>query len=81
MAGPNLAGIVGRRIGGDPAFHYSPVLRKPHADGRAWTPESLDALLADPEGFFPGMWMTMRPLLDPGDRKTLVRFLADPNSR
>jgi hypothetical protein len=32
MAGPNLARLVGRRVGSDPRFDYSPVLRKAAAE-------------------------------------------------
>jgi cytochrome c2 len=28
MSGPNLAGLIGRKVGSDPAFDYSPALRK-----------------------------------------------------
>ena len=28
LPGPNLTGVIGRQVGGDPAFDYSPVLRK-----------------------------------------------------
>jgi hypothetical protein len=37
LPGPNLSGVVGRTIGGDAAFDYSPVLRKAREDGLRWT--------------------------------------------
>jgi cytochrome c len=80
-AGPNLHGLIGRRIGGDSRFDYSPVLQQAAADGRTWTRETLDRFLTDPEGMFPGMWMTARGVAAPADRKALVDFLADPASR
>jgi cytochrome c len=81
MAGPNLAGLLGRRVGGDPGFDYSPVLREAAAEGRTWSRESLDRFLADPLGMFPAMWMTARGVADPGDRAALLRFLTEPASR
>ena len=81
MAGPNLAGLIGRKVAGDPNFDYSPVLRQARDAGRVWTPETLDTFLADPEGMFPAMWMSALPLANPADRRALVRFLSDPNSR
>ncbi|MCC7346711.1 MAG: c-type cytochrome [Variibacter sp.] len=81
MAGPNLAGLAGRRIAGDPQFDYSPVLRQAGASGERWTAERLDAFLADPEAMFPGMWMTARGVREPDDRRALVRFLVDQPAR
>jgi cytochrome c len=81
MPGPNLAGLIGRKVAGDPAFDYSPVLRQARLEGRVWTREALDSFLADPEDMFPGMWMSGRPIKDDAERLALVRFIADPASR
>jgi cytochrome c len=81
MPGPNLAGVVGRTIGGDDAFDYSPVLRKARDDGLRWDVERLEKFLADPAEMFPGLWMSMRGIEDAGERQALVRFLAAPASR
>jgi cytochrome c len=81
MAGPNLAGLIGRKVAGDAAFDYSPVLRQARDEGRTWTPEMLDAFLADPEAMFPAMWMSARGIKDAAERRALARFIADPASR
>ena len=81
LPGPNLSGLIGRKVGGDPAFDYSPVLRKANADGLRWDAERLNRYLADPEQMFPGLWMSFGGVEDPADRAALVRFLSDPNSR
>jgi cytochrome c len=81
LPGPNLSGVLKRNIGGDPAFDYSPVLRKAHDDGLRWDPSRLEGFLADPAGVFPGLWMSMRGIEDAAERQALVRFLADPASR
>jgi cytochrome c len=81
MPGPNLAGLIGRKVAGDPAFDYSPVLRQARLEGRVWTREALDSFLADPEGMFPGMWMSGRPIKKDAERHALARFIADPASR
>lgn len=78
LPGPNLAGLIGRRIGGDPAFDYSPVLRKAHDEGLRWDAARLEAFLADPAGMFPGLWMSMRGFENTAERQSLVRFLATP---
>ncbi|MFO1108661.1 MAG: c-type cytochrome [Bradyrhizobium sp.] len=81
LPGPNLSGVIGRKVGGDPAFDYSPVLRKANADGLRWDAERLDRYLADPAAMFPGLWMAFGGVEDAADRAALVRFLADPASR
>jgi len=81
LPGPNLSGVVGRTIGGDAAFDYSPVLRKARDEGLRWDTKRLEAFLADPAAMFPGLWMSMRGIEDAAERRALVRFLEDPSSR
>jgi cytochrome c len=81
LPGPNLGGVVGRAVGGDPAFDYSPVLRKARDDGLRWDAQRLESFLADPAEMFPGLWMSMRGIEDAAERKALARFLANPASR
>jgi len=81
LPGPNLSGVVGRTIGGDAAFDYSPVLRKARDEGLRWDTKRLEGFLADPAAMFPGLWMSMRGIEDATERQALVRFLEDPSSR
>jgi cytochrome c len=81
LPGPNLSGLIGRRIGGAPAFDYSPVLRKARDQDLRWDAAKLDSFLADPAAMFPGLWMSMRGIEDVAERQALVRFLVDPASR
>jgi cytochrome c len=81
LPGPNLSGVIGRAIGGDAAFDYSPVLRKARDEGLRWDAKRLEAFLADPARMFPGLWMSMRGIEDTAERQALVRFLADPSAR
>jgi cytochrome c len=81
LPGPNLSGLIGRKVGGDEAFDYSPVLRKARDEGLRWDAEQLDRFLADPAEMFPGLWMSIRGVEDAADRAALVRFLTDPASR
>jgi cytochrome c len=81
LPGPNLAGLLGRKIGGDTGFDYSPVLRKARDEGLRWDARRLETFLADPAEMFPGLWMSMRGIEDTVERQALVRFLANPSSR
>ena len=81
LPGPNLSGLIGRKVGGDEAFDYSPVLRRANSEGLRWDPERLDRFLADPAAMFPGLWMSIRGIDDAADRTALIRFVTDPASR
>ena len=81
LPGPNLSGVIGRTIGDDVGFDYSPVLRKARDEGLRWDAKRLEAFLADPAAMFPGLWMSMRGIGDAAERQALVRFLGDPASR
>ena len=81
LPGPNLSGLIGRKVGGDTAFDYSPVLRKANGEGLRWDTERLDRFLAVPAEMFPGLWMSIRGVEDATERAALVRFLSDPASR
>jgi cytochrome c len=78
MAGPNLAGLVGRRVAADAAFGYSPVLQRAGRAGRVWDIPMLGEFLADPEAMFPGLWMGANGVRDAEQRAALVRFIAGP---
>ena len=75
-AGPNLAGVIGRRIAGDAAFDYSPALLAAREAGQVWDAGLLQRFLADPEAMFPGLWMGANGLRDAADRAAVAAFLA-----
>jgi cytochrome c len=74
-AGPNLAGVLGRRVGGDTAFDYSPALEAARAEGLVWSATMLDRFLADPEEMFPGLWMGNNGLRAAEGRAAVAAFL------
>lgn len=75
LPGPNLRGVVGRRAGTQPGFRFSPALIEAGARGLVWTRATLDAYLADPEGFLPGTEMALPGLRDAVDRKNVIDYL------
>ena len=80
LPGPSLSGLIGRRVGGDPKFDYSPVLRTANEEGQVWSPALLETFLKDPEGMFPGMWMSYPGIRDPRERAALVRYITAPDN-
>ncbi len=76
--GPQLVGVVGRPVAGDPAFDYSPALRAARDKGDVWTRERLDAFLGDTEAMYPGGWMGSPPIRDAKTRAALLCVLGRP---
>ncbi len=71
--GPNLFGIVGRKIASLPDFNYSPALK---AEEGVWDREKLNHFLARPRHAVRGTNMTYRGILSPHDREDLIAWLA-----
>jgi cytochrome c len=79
--GPNLSGLLKRKVAGDAAFDYSPAMRQAREQGLVWDEARLDRFLNDPAAMFPGLWMATPGIAMASSRRALVRFLADPSSR
>jgi cytochrome c len=75
--GPQLAGLIGRPVAGDPAFDYSPVLRAARDKGEVWTKDRLDLFLSDPEALYAGTWMGSPPIRDAKQRADLLCVLGN----
>jgi cytochrome c len=72
-AGPTLAGIVGKDAGIMEGYRYSAEFKK-GLDGQKWTPELLDAWLADPQELASGTYM-MYKQNDAAVRKNIIEYL------
>ena len=72
IAGPNLWGVFERSAGAKEGFGYSDTLR---AADFAWTPERLDAWLADPKGYLPGNIMGIPEPVPQADRANILHFM------
>jgi len=74
-AGPNLAGLFGRRAGTVPGYRYSDTVANLGID---WTSETIDQLFdLGPDHFIPGSKMPMQRIVKPEDRQDLIDFLRD----
>ena len=71
--GPNLYGVVGRKAGSEPGFHYTGGFAK--ADF-TWDDAHLDQWLANPQTVIPGNIMMYRQA-KPGVRRAIIRYLAE----
>ncbi|SAK74554.1 Cytochrome c2 iso-2 [Caballeronia hypogeia] len=72
IVGPNLAGVVGRKIGKLSGFQYSAALKDSKG---AWDEASLDAFLKNPQAAQPGTAMPFAGIRNDEDRRALITYL------
>jgi cytochrome c len=70
--GPSLHGVFGRRAGALDDFRYSPALKR---SGITWTPQTLDAYIADPQQTVPANRMPYAGMPEARDRADLIAYL------
>ena len=70
--GPSLFGLFERKAGEIADFRYSPAMKK---SGIAWSPQTLDTFIADPQKQVPGNRMPFAGMPDAGDRADLIAYL------
>lgn len=73
LVGPSLFGIVGRKTGSVPGFHYSPANQNANI---TWDQASLDKYLQSPRTAIPGTIMTYAGVKDDAKRADLIAYLA-----
>jgi cytochrome c len=71
--GPSLHDIFARKAGEIADFRYSPAIKR---SAIAWTPETLDKFITDPQAVVPGNRMPYAGMASPGDRADLIAYLA-----
>ena len=71
--GPELAGVVGRKVGSVPGFHYSPGFAQ--ADF-TWDADRLDAYLTNPQAVIPGAIMPYRQA-NAETRRAIISYLEE----
>ena len=72
LIGPSLHAVFGRPAGMVEGFAYSPALA---GSGLVWTPQSLEAWLADPANFVAGTTMAFSGYRSAEDRRDLIAYL------
>jgi cytochrome c len=72
--GPSLHGVFTRKAGELADFRYSPAIKR---SGIAWTPETLDKFIADPQAVAPGNRMPYAGMASASDRADLIAYLQE----
>ena len=70
--GPNLYGVVGRKVASEAGFNYSPQLK---AKGGTWTFDALDKWLLNPRADVPGTLMTFAGIGSEKQRADVIAYL------
>jgi cytochrome c len=70
--GPTLHGVLDRKAAALPEYRYSPALRRSNI---VWTPQTLDAFIADPQQLVPANRMPYAGMPDAADRADLIAYL------
>ena len=72
LMGPDLYGVIGRKIASVEGFNYTPALKAHEGD---WTYEKLDAWLKNPQAFAAGTAMAFPGVADDKKRAAIIAFL------
>ncbi len=72
--GPNLRGILGRKVASLPGYSYSAALR---SQDFAWDVPHLDRWIRNPNEVAPGTMMAFAGIADESDRRALIEFLQN----
>jgi cytochrome c len=70
--GPSLFAIVDRKAGSVAAYAYSAAMRQ---SDFSWSPDKIDAYIADPQQVVPGDKMRYHGLADAQDRADVIAYL------
>ncbi len=70
--GPDLYGVVGRKVASEPGFNYSDALK---AKGGTWTFDALNVWLTNPRADVPGTLMTFAGIDNEKQRANVIAFL------
>jgi cytochrome c len=76
--GPNLYGVVGRKIASHEGFSYDDALKAKSSE--TWTYENLNAFLTSPKDWAPGTKMTFAGIKGAKDRASLLAYLRQQNA-
>lgn len=73
--GPVLNNVVGRKAGTYEGYAYSPAMKKEGEKGLVWTPDKLDAFLANPMKYVSGTKMGFAGVHDEQARQNVIAYL------
>ena len=78
VVGPPLTGVVGNKAASHEGFAYSEGMKKLGEEGYVWTPENIDAFIADPKALLPESPMSLglpNGVPDAATRANIIAYL------
>lgn len=73
--GPELNGIVGRKVAANEAFNYSPAFKTKAEEGWVWDETHLSEYLANPKVYIKGTKMAFAGLKKPEEIADVIAYL------
>jgi len=73
--GPELNGIVGRKVAAAPGFNYSAAFKAKAAEGWSWDESHLSEYLANPKVYIKGTKMAFAGLKKPEEIADIIAYL------
>ena len=70
--GPSLHGVFGRKAGSGGNFRYSPAMKRLDI---TWTPQLIEAYIADPQKMVPANRMPYAGMPDARDRADVILYM------
>ncbi len=81
LAGPSLAGVVGRPAAALPDFAYSDGMRVAARQHWIWSEGALDLFLTNPRAVIPRTTMQTPGITDPAERAAVISYLKGSRAR
>lgn len=81
LVGPQLNGIVGRKVGTVEGFKYSPSNKEAGDKGGVWTEEELMKYLENPAAYMKGTRMAFAGLKSEDARRDVIAYLKKAGSQ
>jgi len=76
IEGPNLKGIIGRRIAAQSGFKYSEAIKKFASEHPVWTEDMIDQYVKNPDELVPGTAMNNAPSVRSANtRKAIIEYI------
>ena len=73
--GPQLNGVVGRKMGAVEGYAYSPALKKANEEGTILTEEHISKWVSNPKAYLPGNKMSFVGLQKEEEVKDVIAYL------
>lgn len=79
--GPNLHGLIGRKVGTAEGFNYSDVMKAAGEAGTVWDEATIEKYLRDPKTFMPKNKMAFAGIKKDADLANVLAYLKEASAK